>query len=170
MSLLTPAQIKQFIADNQLKTPEDVQEALKAVFADTLQAMLNSELDTHLGYEKYAVQHKQTTNSRNGHSRKTVSSQDGEIELVVPRDRDGTFSPTVVPKHQTTMVGIEDQIIALYARGMSTRDIQGHLTDLYGVEVSPTLVSGQAPPGHPRMATTAACGRVSRRVLGRHPL
>lgn len=123
MSLLTPPQIKQkqFIAENQLRTPEDVQEALKALFADTLQAMLDSE---------------QTTNSR-----KTVTSQYGDVEIAVPRDREGTFTPIVVPKHQTTMVGIEDQIIALYARGMTTRDIQTHLTDLYGARVSPTLVS-----------------------------
>ena len=141
MSLLTPTQIKQFIAENQLRTPEDVQDALKAVFADTLQAMLDSELDTHLGYDKYAIQQKQTTNSRNGHSRKTVTSQYGDVELAIPRDREGTFTPIVVPKHQTTMVGIEDQIIALYARGMTTRDIQTHLTDLYGVDISPTLVS-----------------------------
>ena len=141
MSLLTPTQIKQFIAENQLRTPEDVQDALKAVFADTLQAMLDSELDTHLGYDKYAIQQKQTTNSRNGHSRKTVTSQYGDVELAIPRDREGTFTPIVVPKHHTTMVGIEDQIIALYARGMTTRDIQTHLTDLYGVDISPTLVS-----------------------------
>ncbi len=88
----------------------DVQDALKAVLADTLQAMLDSELDTHLGYDKYAIQQKQTTNSRNGHSRK---SQYGDVELAVPRDREGTFTPIVVPKHQTAMVGIEDQIIAL---------------------------------------------------------
>ena len=111
MSLLTPAQIKQFIAENQLRTPEDVQDALKAVFADTLQAMLDSGWDTHLGYDKYAIQQKQTTNSRNGHSRKTLTSQYGDVEIAVPRDREGTLTPIVVPKHQTTMVGIEDQII-----------------------------------------------------------
>jgi transposase-like protein len=74
-----------------------------------------------LGYPKYAIQRKQTRNSRNGHSKKTVTSQYGEVDLAIPRDRQGTFDPVVVPKHQTTMVGIEDQIVALYARGMTTR-------------------------------------------------
>ena len=103
--------------------------------------MLDSELDTHLGYDQYAIQQKQTTNSRNGHSRKTVTSQYGDVELAVPRDREGTLTPIVVPKHQTTMVGIADQIIGLDARGMTTRDIQTHLTDWYGARVSPALVS-----------------------------
>jgi len=102
--------------------------------------MLDSEWDTHLGYDQYVIQQKQTTNNRNGHSRKTVTSQYGDVAWAVPRDREGTLTPIVVPKHQTTMVGIADLIIAL-DRGMTTRDIQAHLTDLYGARVSPTLVS-----------------------------
>ena len=141
MSVLTPAQMKQFIAENPLKTAEDVQEALKAVFAETLQAMLESELDSHLGYEKYAIGHKQTPNSPGGRSKKTLSTQYGDVELAIPRDRQGTFEPTVVPKYQTTMPAIEDQIVALYARGMTTRDIQAPRQDLYGMDVSPTLIS-----------------------------
>ena len=141
MSLLTPAQLKQFIAENHLTSAQDVQEALKAVFAETLQAMLEGELNTHLGYEKYAIDHKQTPNSRNGRSKKTLSTQYGDVELAIPRDRQGTFEPAVVPKYQTTMPGIEDQIVALYARGMTTRDIQAQLQDLYGMDVSPTLIS-----------------------------
>lgn len=141
MSLLSPAQMKQFIAENHLTTVEDVHAALKALFADTLQAMLEGELNTHLGYDKYAIRHKQTSTSRNGHSKKTVSTQYGAVDLAIPRDRDGTFEPAVVPKYQTTLPGIEDQIVALYARGMTTRDIQAQLMELYGMEVSPTLVS-----------------------------
>ena len=141
MSLFTPAQLKQFVAENPLKTVEDVQEAPKAVFAETLQAMLEGELDSHLGYEKYAIGHKQTPNSRNGRSKNTMSTQYGGVELAIPRDRQGTFEPAVVPKYQTTIPGIEDQIVALYARGMTTRDIQAQLQDLYGMEVSPTLIS-----------------------------
>lgn len=141
MSLLSSAQLRQFIAENPLKTAEDVQEALKAVFAETLQAMLEAELHTHLGYDKYAIQSKQTPNSRNGHSKKTMRTQYGDVDLAIPRDRQGTFEPAVVPKYQTTLPGIEDQIVALYARGMTTRDIQAQLTDLYGMEVSPTLIS-----------------------------
>ena len=141
MSLLTPAQLKQFIAENHLTTAEDVQQALKAVFAETLQAMLEGELNSHLGYEKYAIEQKQTPNSRNGRPKKTLSTQYGDVELAIPRDRQGTFEPAVVPKYQTTMPGIEDQIVALYARGMTTRDIQAQLQDLYGMDVSPTLIS-----------------------------
>lgn len=133
--------MKQFIAENPLQTAEDVQEALKAVFAETLQAMLEGELDSHLGYEKYAIGHKQTPNSPGGRSRKTLSTQYGDVELAIPRDRQGTFEPAVVPKYQTTMPGIEDQIVALYARGMTTRDIQASRQDLYGLDVSPTFIS-----------------------------
>ena len=141
MSILSKDQIKQFIAAYQIQSADDLQAALKDVFAETLQAMLDGELDTHLGYAKYAIQDKQTSNSRNGRSRKTLTSPHGDVTLAVPRDREGTFEPVIVPKHQTTMPTIEDQIVALYARGMTTRDIQAQLTDLYGIDVSPTLVS-----------------------------
>jgi putative transposase len=103
--------------------------------------MLEAELDTHLGYEKHDIQSKQTTNSRNGKSKKTIISEYGEHEIEVPRDRQGEFEPVVVKKHQTTVTGIEDQIIAMYAKGVSTRDIQDHLEQLYGIEVSPMMIS-----------------------------
>ena len=103
--------------------------------------MLEAELDTHLGYEKHDVQNKQTTNSRNGKSKKTIVSEYGEHKIEVPRDRQGEFEPVVVKKHQSTVTGIEDQIVAMYAKGVSTRDIQDHLEQLYGVEVSPTMIS-----------------------------
>ncbi len=103
--------------------------------------MLEGELDAHLGYAKYALQDKQTRNSRNGRSRKTLTSPHGDVELAVPRDREGTFEPAIVPKHQRTMPAIENQIMALYARGMTTRDIQAQLADLYGIDVSPAMVS-----------------------------
>ena len=98
--------------------------------------MLEAELETHLGYATYAVQDKQTSNSRNGRSRKTLTSPHGDVELAIPRDREGTFEPAIVPKHPTTMPAMEDQIVALYARGMTTRDIQAQLADLYGIDVS----------------------------------
>ncbi|SFR20587.1 Transposase, Mutator family [Paenibacillus sp. cl130] len=103
--------------------------------------MLEAELDTHLGYEKHEVQAKTTRNSRNGKSKKTVVSEYGEQEISVPRDRLGEFEPLVVKKHQSNVTGIEDQIVALYAKGVSTREIQDHLQQLYGIEVSPTLIS-----------------------------
>ncbi len=87
------------------------------------------------------MKNKQTTNSRNGKSKKTIASEYGEQEIVVPRDRQGDFEPVVVKKHQSNVTGIEDQIIALYAKGVSTREIQDHLQQLYGLDVSPTMIS-----------------------------
>lgn len=134
-------QVKAFIKDNELKTMADVQSALKELFADTLQEMLEAELDHELGYEKHDVANKQTPNSRNGKSKKTITSEYGEQEIRVPRDRNGEFEPMIVKKHQSNVTGIEDQIIAMYAKGVSTRDIQDHLNHLYGIEVSPTMIS-----------------------------
>jgi putative transposase len=141
MGLWSKEQLRQFIKENKLVTAQDAQNALKELFAETLQEMLEAELDTHLGYEKHDVQNKQTTNSRNGKSKKTIVSEYGEHEIEVPRDRQGEFEPVVVKKHQSTVTGIEDQIVAMYAKGVSTRDIQDHLEQLYGVEVSPTMIS-----------------------------
>lgn len=141
MKLLPKDQLRQFIKENSLKTVEDVQKTLKDLFAETLQEMLEAELETELGYAKHDVKNKQTNNSRNGHSKKSIVSEYGEVEIEVPRDRLGEFEPTVVKKHQTQVTGIEDQIISMYAKGMSTRDIQDHLNQLYGIDVSPTLIS-----------------------------
>lgn len=141
MKLLPKDQLRQFIKDNNLKTVEDVQKTLKDLFAETLQEMLEAELETELGYAKHDIKNKETRNSRNGHSKKTVTSEYGEVEIEVPRDRFGEFEPMVVKKHQTQVTGIEDQIISMYSKGMSTRDIQDHLNQLYGIDVSPTLIS-----------------------------
>lgn len=141
MKLLPKDQLRQFIKENNLKTVEDVQKTLKDLFAETLQEMLEAELETELGYAKHDVKNKTTNNSRNGHTTKTVTSEYGEIEIEVPRDRLGEFEPMIVKKHQRQITGIEDQIISMYAKGMSTRDIQDHLNQLYGIDVSPTLIS-----------------------------
>ena len=137
----TKEQLRAFIRENGLASAEDAQQALKELFKDTLQEMLEAELETDLGYAKNEKAGKAETNRRNGHSSKTVRSEYGEMDLTVPRDRNGTFEPAVVKKHQKNVTGIEDQILALYAKGVSTRDIQDHLQQLYGVEVSPTLIS-----------------------------
>lgn len=139
--LVSRAEIKQFIKDNDLKSVEDIQNVLKDLFAETLQEMLEAELDTTLGYEKNDVHNKRTNNRRNGHSAKTVRSEFGEIDIQIPRDREGEHDPLIVKKHQKNVTGIEDQVLALYAKGVSTRDIQDHLERLYGIEVSPTLIS-----------------------------
>jgi len=140
-NLMSKEQLKQWIKENNMKSVEDVQSALKELFAETLQEMLEAELETTLGYAKHDIKHKQTTNSRNGYSKKTVRSEYGDIELKVPRDREGEFEPVIVKKNQSNVTGIEDQIMAMYAKGVSTRDIQDHLQQLYGIEVSPTLIS-----------------------------
>ena len=141
MGLWSKEQLRAFIKENKLVTAQDAQNALKDLFAETLQEMLEAEMDTHLGYEKHDVQNKQTSNSRNGKSKKTITSEYGEQEIAVPRDRQSEFDPIVVRKHQSNVTGIEDQIIALYAKGVSTREIQDHLHQLYGVDVSPTMIS-----------------------------
>ncbi|MBP2117225.1 transposase-like protein [Cohnella lubricantis] len=141
MGLLSKEQLRAFIKENGLVTAQDAQNALKDLFAETLQEMLEAEMDTHLGYGKHDVQNKQTSNSRNGKSKKTITSEYGEQEISVPRDRQGEFEPLVVRKHQSNVTGIEDQIIALYAKGVSTREIHDHLHQLYGIDVSPTMIS-----------------------------
>jgi len=103
--------------------------------------MLEAELATNLGYEKYEKKDKETTNSRNGYSQKTVKTQFGGMELNIPRDREGEFEPIIVPKHKRDISGIEEKIISLYARGMSTRDIHEQIKDIYGIEVSAEMVS-----------------------------
>lgn len=127
------------LKEKDIKSTEDIQDALKEMFSGTLQAMLEAEMSDQLGHEK----NKKTngSNRRNGHSKKTVRSDYGESEIKIPRDRNGEFEPQIVNKHQKSVTGIEDQIIALYAKGMSTRDIQDHLNRIYGIETSPTLIS-----------------------------
>ncbi len=149
-------QVKQFIKEGNLQTVDDIQSALKELFGKTLQAMLEAEMDYHLGYEKNrkpetpaifplaeptADQETAASNRRNGHGAKKVRSEYGDIALSIPRDREAEFEPEIVKKRQKTVTGIEDQILALYAKGMSTRDTQDHLEHLYGIEVSPTFVS-----------------------------
>jgi putative transposase len=133
--------LRAFIQEHNLTTAEDVQDALKDIFADTLQEILEGELDHNLGYEKHDEANKQTENRRNGHSQKTVRSEFGEIMLDIPRDRENEFAPLIVKKHQKSVAGIEDQIITLYAKGVSTREIQDYLQRLYGIEASPALIS-----------------------------
>lgn len=141
MGLLSKEQIRELIKEKNLVTAADVQDMLKEMFADTLQEMLEAELDTELGYPKNGSSLEGGGNRRNGHTKKTVRSEYGELELEVPRDREGEFEPAVVKKRQKDVTGIEEQILALYAKGVSVRDIQAHLNQLYGIDVSPTLIS-----------------------------
>jgi putative transposase len=111
------------------------------LFGDTLEALLEAELTGHLGYEPYEASGRNSGNSRNGSYSKTVRSSGGEIEVEVPRDREGSFAPQIVKKYQTSSNELEDKIVAMYARGMTQRDIETQLAELYGVEVSAQTVS-----------------------------
>lgn len=122
-----------------LKTSKDVYSFLKELVAPTLQAMLEAELTQHVGYEKHQGQN--TGNSRNGYSSKTIKGNLGSAELSVPRDRNGTFDPIAVKKYETVESGLEEKIISMYAKGMTTRDINAHMCDIYGIDVSATMVS-----------------------------
>jgi putative transposase len=114
---------------------------LKQLTKRLVERTLEAELTDHLGYEPHASKGRGTGNNRNGKAHKTVKSDSGELQIDVPRDRSGTFEPQLVKKRQRRLEGFDDKVIALYARGLSTRDIQGHLEELYGVEVSATLIS-----------------------------
>ena len=111
--------IKQFIAQNEISSAKDIEEALKNMFKDTLQELLEAELDESLGYEKYEYSDEEKENYRNGYSKKTVHSTAGDIELSVPRDRNGEFEPAIVEKGEKDISGIEEKIIRMYARGTS---------------------------------------------------
>lgn len=140
MSRLSKEQKRFILQEYNVKTAADIDFALKDMFSELLQEALEAELDTELGYPKNGAS-PDSENRRNGHTKKTVRSGRGEIELSVPRDRTGDFEPVIVKKYQKEVSGIEEQIIALYAKGVSVRDIQAHLNQLYGIDVSPTLIS-----------------------------
>jgi len=119
-----------------LKTVDDVHNFLRDLVARTLQTMLEAELDNHLGYPKNHPSGNGSGNSRNGHSGKTLKTRNGPVPIVVPRDRNATFAPAAVPKYQTLDNGIEERIVSMYAKGMTTGDINVHMADIYGVDVS----------------------------------
>ena len=122
-------------------SPQDLTEKLKNLFSGALEKMLEAELDEHLGYEKNSILGNNSGNSRNGYGKKTIKSEWGENEISVPRDRNGTFEPRIIEKGQTRTDDIENRVLAMYQKGMSTRDIEDHLRDIYGVEASAGLIS-----------------------------
>jgi len=125
-----------------LRTVEDAQNFVKEILGSTVQKMLVGELDEKLGYSKYDYRNKMTENSRNGYSKKTIKSSAGEIELDIPRDRDGEFEPKLIGKNQTKLDdSIETRIISMYAKGMTVRDISDHINEAYGFDVSESMVS-----------------------------
>ena len=114
---------------------------LKLLTKRVIEKAMNAEMKDHLGYEKHQVENKKTANSRNGNSKKTVITEIGDIDINIPRDRNADYEPKIIRKNQRRFEGFDGKIISMYGRGMTTRDIQGHLKDIYGVDVSPELVS-----------------------------
>ncbi len=126
---------------SECKDLGDVQALLKDLFKGTIEQMLESEMEVHLGYDKHNTAGNGSGNSRNGYSKKTLQSEFGETKISIPRDRNGECSPQLIEKYQTKTDNLESRIIAMYAKGMSNRDIEDHLREIYGVEASASLIS-----------------------------
>ncbi len=130
--------LKDYKGPDDLTGPDGL---LKQLTKALVERAMDAEMTTHLGYEKNDQAEKDTTNRRNGKTKKTLRSDEGPLEIEVPRDREGEFEPAIVPKHQREFKGFDDKILSMYARGMTTREIAGHLKEIYGTEVSPELIS-----------------------------
>ena len=136
------AKIRELLQESNISSMEDIQNLFKETIAEFLENGLDAELDDELGYSKYDYKNKDTENSRNGHSSKTLRTSFGDVEVAVPRDRKGEFDPQLLKKNQTSISqDIEEKILSMYAKGMTTGDIETHIRDIYGIEVSDTTVS-----------------------------
>jgi len=122
--------VKQFIQEHDIRGIAQLNVLLKQISGVFIEQLLESERDEHLGYERYQKTPEPKTNARNGYSKKRVRATQGEMDLDIPKDRTGTFKPTVVKKHQRDISEIEDKVISMYAKGMTTQDIQSHLADI----------------------------------------
>lgn len=136
------AKVRELMRELDIKDMSDINALFKEFVGDVLENGLEAELDEELGYSRYDYRNKDTDNSRNGHSTKTMKTSFGEVEIDVPRDRKGEFEPQLVKKHQISLSGdIEEKILSMYAKGMTTRDIDAHIREIYGIEVSDSTVS-----------------------------
>ena len=134
--------IRELLQISEISSMEDIQNLFKETIAEFMENGLDAELDDELGYTKYDYKNKNTDNSRNGHSNKTLRTSFGDVEVSVPRDRKGEFEPQLLKKNQTSISqDIEEKILSMYAKGMTTSDIEEHIRDIYGIEVSDTTVS-----------------------------
>lgn len=133
--------IKELVKTGKIKSVDDINKLVKGIFRETLETLLDSELEEELGYSKYDYRNKKTKNSRNGKRKKKVRSTVGDIEVEVPRDRDGEFEPQAVPKGVKNICEIEDKILSMYGKGQTTRDIAEQLEEIYGVELSAQTIS-----------------------------
>jgi transposase-like protein len=139
----TPGQaIAKAIIDQYKPTSvEEMQDALRDVFGPMFEAMLQGEMDAHLGYESNDHGPKETSNRRNGYNTKSIRSSMGEVEIQTPRDREGTFKPQIIPKRSRDVSGMEDKVLSMYAKGMSQRDIADTIRDIYGFDISHEMIS-----------------------------
>jgi transposase-like protein len=131
----------QILQAYQPESVEDMQNALKDIFGPMFEAMLKGEMNDHLGYSNNDHSAKNTTNRRNGYSEKSIKTSAGEIEIQVPRDRDASFEPQIIPKHKKDVSAIENKVLSMYAKGMSQRDIADTIEDIYGFEISHEMIS-----------------------------
>lgn len=140
--LFTREQARAWLRANNLKDGKSIEQAFIGEIKDVLQEALEEEMTNTLGYSRYDWKNKNTDNSRNGHTKKTVKSQFGELDLKIPRDTNGEFEPIIVKKHERTISSeLEDMIVSLFAQGMSNRDIESQMKRIYGIEVSAEMVS-----------------------------
>ena len=136
------AKIRELLQLSNVGSMEDIQNLFKETIAEFMENGLDAELDNELGYSRYDYKNKDTDNSRNGHSSKTLRTSFGEVDVSVPRDRKGEFEPQLLKKNQTSISqDVEEKILSMYAKGMTTGDIETHIRDIYGLEVSDTTVS-----------------------------
>lgn len=136
------AKIRELLQESNISSMEDIQELFKETIAEFMENGLDAELDEELGYSRYDYKNKDTDNSRNGHSSKTLKTSFGEVDIDIPRDRKGEFDPMILKKNQTSISqDVEEKILSMYAKGMTTSDIETHIRDIYGLQISDTTIS-----------------------------
>jgi len=134
--------VRELLKLSPLKNGDDLKDMMKEIISEMVGGTLEGELDDELGYDRYDYENKNTTNSRNGYGKKTLKTSYGEIDVKVPRDRDGDYDPVIVKKYQTAVnKDVENKIISMYAKGMTTGDMEAHIKDLYGLEISDSTIS-----------------------------
>jgi len=141
MDFTDKKEVKNFLKEQGIEDLTQLKMVFRSMAGSLLDELLEGERDEHLGYSKHDYANKKTDNSRNGFSSKNVKSTYGDVELNIPRDRKGEFEPQLVRKYQTDITGIEDKIISMYAKGMTVRDIQSHIEEIYGGEISAQTIS-----------------------------
>lgn len=136
--------MQNYLKENDVKVKDgnDVNAIMRDMMSVILEGVLDEELDQELGYSKYDYRNKETDNSRNGHSQKTMHTSYGDMQIEVPRDRNGEFQPQIVKKYQNTITqDMEEKIISMYAKGMTTSDIESHMKELYDIDISDSTIS-----------------------------